>query len=466
MANFISKYFKKDFEQKGVFDALLDVDSHYFINITRLKVATTPEFKNSYEKINEYFRSIAKLLMNAKEKSLKDKCYKSAIKRFHFSEVNDINLGFAKSVNGSAFGKVLTEKIMSDAYDIVKAGTKDPEFFHLLSLFEENVGPDRLSDMIATIVFDDIRAYTRRINQELGIDSIHYPDEVFNDGIVRNPFKKCQIFLLPKEILHELPIAEDWYDVKDVVCRNEVIRSEVNEIIGKEWKKIALAEKKRIILEDVLKDPNKSARVLDAYRQSHTKECDWESDINYIAKKIFLKFDESVCFNLLKNSDDKIPLSSSEAMKEILSIFKTWVEYHKGWFVILDSSTKHREKIVQSLLHLTAERFVNENNLDISFESNAGRGHVDLKISIGSDKSLCEVKLSTNPKYLHGYEKQLIEYGLAEGTDNLFYLFIDVDNSGKTEKLQELHRENMRLGKKCPELIIIDATKKKSASIW
>ena len=30
----------------------------------------------------------------------------------------------------------------------------------MTSLFEENVGPDKLSDMIATIILPDIRAYT------------------------------------------------------------------------------------------------------------------------------------------------------------------------------------------------------------------------------------------------------------------------------------------------------------------
>ena len=62
MPEFISDYFIKDFDAVGVFDAVMDSDSRYFINVTRLKDAKTPEFLESYERINSYFHDIALLL--------------------------------------------------------------------------------------------------------------------------------------------------------------------------------------------------------------------------------------------------------------------------------------------------------------------------------------------------------------------------------------------------------------------
>lgn len=67
MAEFISDYFGKDFDAVGVFDAVMDSDSHYFINVTRLKDTTTPEFLESYSKINSYFHEIALLLLFARK---------------------------------------------------------------------------------------------------------------------------------------------------------------------------------------------------------------------------------------------------------------------------------------------------------------------------------------------------------------------------------------------------------------
>lgn len=62
---FVSEYFDVDLEGTGVFDALLDKDSNFFINIVRLKHSTTPEFEEAYQAINQYFADIATLLANA-----------------------------------------------------------------------------------------------------------------------------------------------------------------------------------------------------------------------------------------------------------------------------------------------------------------------------------------------------------------------------------------------------------------
>ena len=160
---FISEYFQFDEVQSrtmltmGVFDALLDIDSNFFINILRLKESTIPEFKEAYQQINSFFSKIATLLDAADSPSKKDKMYRTALSTFHFHEVNGINLGFSKSGYGSGWGNELSEKILFDAYQIVKKGVKQPEIFHLVSLFEEGVGPDRLSDMIATIIEPEIK---------------------------------------------------------------------------------------------------------------------------------------------------------------------------------------------------------------------------------------------------------------------------------------------------------------------
>ena len=51
---FLSDYLEigDSLENNGVFDPVLDKDNAYFINIQRLKETTTPEFQDSYEKIN------------------------------------------------------------------------------------------------------------------------------------------------------------------------------------------------------------------------------------------------------------------------------------------------------------------------------------------------------------------------------------------------------------------------------
>lgn len=120
-----------------------------------------------------------------------------------------------------------------------------PEIFQLVSLFEENIGPDRLSDMVATIIYPDIVMYTKRIQDELGICKEKCPEYIFReDGLVVNPYKGCEILLLPKDILHELPIAQCWDDIDRVVSENENIRREINEAVGEEWSRWYSRDKK------------------------------------------------------------------------------------------------------------------------------------------------------------------------------------------------------------------------------
>lgn len=68
-----------------------------------------------------------------------------------------------------------------------------------------------------------------------------------------------------------------------------------------------------------------------------------------------------------------------------------------------------------------SKNYISANDLDISFEPDAGRGPVDFKVSRGGDKTIVEIKLSTNTQYLHGYEEQVEEYGKAECTDKMIY---------------------------------------------
>ena len=60
-------------------------------------------------------------------------------------------------------GKMLRNQILRTAKEIVDAGIKDPEFFELLGLFEEGIGPDRISDMVGRIIIDDLYKYTDRV---------------------------------------------------------------------------------------------------------------------------------------------------------------------------------------------------------------------------------------------------------------------------------------------------------------
>lgn len=453
-----------DFGKYGVFEPVIDRDSHFFINLQRLRHTEVPEFRDSLQLINAHFEKIIKLLLQAKAKDCKrDNFYKNTFRYFKFNEVNGICLGFSKSVSGAGFGPKLSAEVVSTAFDIVKAGIEDPEFFQLMPLFQENVGPDRLSDMIATILLERIKAYTLRINAELGIVQKHFPNHQFKNGFLINKFKGCELLLLPRDILHKLPIAECWEDIDTVICENQAIRNELNEEVLDGWAKYSASVKKSYLRRLIFQEPDRFKRVINAYKEEVLDEVNISDDGDYYIDVVSNEFNKN---DINWVSSIAAPKNSLMSSREFLEIFQDWVENNKGWEVIQGFKSHKKEKGIQSLIHLSCKNYIKTNNLDASFEVNMGRGPADIKFSRGNDKTIIEVKLSSNPQYMHGYKTQIEEYANAEGTKNRIYVLIDVGNPGRVNKLEELHEDDLFMGKDVPDLVIIDANPKDSASTF
>ena len=465
-----------ELEKAGTLDPMLDGDLHLFINILRLKQASTPEFQNSYNKINEFFDRIIILLNASQEKH--DAFYREAYRRFDFSEVNETNLGFAAGTSGQGFGKMLREQVIDHAYDIVKAGIKEPEIFHLMQLFEDNVGPDRLSDMLSTIIKPDIEAYTLRILRDLGIDRDSYPALEFdNQGFLLNPYKGGRkVYLLPVEILKEIPIARSWDEIDDVINRNEAIRQEINTEIGNEWHKFPTNQKKEFLRKDIFESKERCERVISAYRKESSDEIDltdpemYKYVPDYYVTRIVKSLANTGCSFKLDAAEysekEEKHLSSYEVTISMLDYFGAFVYEHKGWELIQSFPTVSGEKFTQRLIDACCRKVVEEQGFDISFEPNEGPGPVDIKVSRGSDKTVVEVKLSSNPQCVHGFEKQLPRYAEAENAEHMVFLCIDKGNRGRIQKVKEKYAEMMFREQKYPELYLVDARKQTSASIW
>lgn len=330
----------------------------------------------------------------------------------------------------------------------------------MLPLFQDNVGPDRLSDMIAKLILDDIKAYTKRINRELAITKENYPDIIFEKQFVINPYKGDKILLVPVEILHKLPVAECWEDIDFCVSQNETIRSEMNAEVANEWSQYTAAQRKTILRNQVFKNADACRRVMDRYRNEELSAFNPRDNFEYFLKKL----EQSISHLDINWKSDYSEIDSLRAAEDILNCFRQWVEYNKGWEVIQEASSRKREKILQRVIHLSGMSYIMANNLDMSCEPDEGRGPVDFKISRGQDITIVEVKLSSNEQYLHGFEVQIEEYGKAEQTDNLIYVMVDLGHPGKVQKICDFRDRKVDEGTKVPELIIIDSKPKESAS--
>lgn len=443
---------KEKTKKLGVFDVFLDEDSSFFINLRCLRECTVPEFAGSYDKINTLFREIGLLL---KKSTPGSRLYRKAYEMFDFPEVNGINLGFASGKHGAGFGKQLREQIIKDAYEIIQSGSEQPEIFHLVGLFEDNVGPDRLSDMIARIIYTDILAYTRRILSELEITPEKYPKYQFRDGLVVNPYKRTCLLLLPECILHELPIARCWDDIDRVCAENDAIRAEINEEIGNVWRQISTKERKEYLREYVFKCPDKLKRIISAYQAAPVLPFNVFRNPDYITNYLIDTYEMPIS----KCADSYI------AALEIIENFKTWVEYHRGVSVINGSGEKPSEKLVQRMIYAVGQMFCDKFNWCFSPETDSGRGPADFVISRGTDKTVIEVKLTSNQDCVHGLEVQIEEYAIAEGTDKKIFIVVDTgSNSYRVGKVMEKRDEMISQGLSPATVVAVDAVPKDSAS--
>lgn len=167
----------------------------------------------------------------------------------------------------------------------------------------------------------------------------------------------------------------------------------------------------------------------------------------------------------LENSKIYNEKDSYEAVIRIIDNYKHWIEYCRGANVLAEVPSKTREKIVQYTLHGTALNYCQSNNWDISPEVDSGRGPEDFKISRGNDKTVVEIKLTSNPNCVHGLEVQIEQYAKAENSKNK--VFVLIDNGINSNRVQDVLSCEVRLkseGKSPAKVIVIDAKLKASAS--
>lgn len=451
---------------KGVFDGFIDIDSRLHVDPSLLVISKIPEFENSHNTFEKYFNDVLKLVSHSQTRN--DRFWNEAKKRLQFKEIGNTALGYSDSgTGGNAIGEVLAERILETVSLLSKAGVNDPAIFELVGLIEKGIGADRISDMTIVILIDNFCLYTQRIAKELKAKTKKF---IVKKNTYQLPYDTQNgkfIILVPKDLLNNLPIAVDWDDIDRVCKYNEELREKINELIGASWKKairLPKAELKKLFLEypEVLKD------LIRQYREKPRKAYDFENDPlgEIIWAELSEKASEEYPMDLAKYR----PITANNILvvvKLICNQFGSLIE-NNGWFDYLynDKGLLKPERAPQLLFFGIAEVYCMANNLDLSRETNAGVGSLDFKVSHGHNAKVnVELKYSTNPNLVSGFEKQLPTYNRAEKTDTSIYLIIKTkENMNKIKEIQQLADKQKAEGKRVPEIIIIDGMKQVSAS--
>lgn len=461
----ISDYLSLDsqmVENTGAFNAILGVDSRLFVDPPLAYKSTIPEFLNAKEKVHKYFKTVMMLVRKSTKKY--DKCWNSAVKQVTVPEIKGISIGYsATKGNGNGIGKELAKQIIDDAHQISEVARENVYFFELLGLFEKNIGSDRISDLIIHILKDEFIAYTKRIFKELNRD--YKSDAMLPSG--------DSMILVPKSFLSNLPHAEFTFrhDITD-----EKVRDFLNADIGNSWKDAFTKEDNSYDKHDVFKVFINEPKVFKAFINDYLKtqiysynfvkdpdgEVIWYEETKKAVEKT--KYEFLPIAEQLNNSQKNI-LEKALIMCEI---FKTLVEDNKlgNLFYKESYAEPKREDAIQLVFYGVCHFFSLIHNLDLTPESNTGRGPVDFKISKGVDKVLIEVKKTLYTNLAHGYFVQLEEYKKSEKTNLAIFLVVNLEGETSEKNFKKFKDiiVNTPILERKSKVVYVDARKKESAS--
>jgi len=470
MAMTYSKYLKISHETliaKGVYNAALDQDFNLHIDPLLLKTSGVPEFKGAYDKFIGYFNRFVTLAPFVKAHSMSDRFYRRMFEEFRFPERANTGLGYSRgSTYGRGINGTLSIQLTNTAIEIINAGLKDPAVFALLPLFEDNIGADRISDMIISILYEQFLRYTHRITAELRVAT--YKVE-YNKTFYRLPlYKRRPIIFIPMSMLTDLPVARD-YDEIDRVCNyNRKLKSEIAAQIGLSWSQYSKM-KKNDWKQLLLKNTQVFVDAIDTYKHLEGVPYDFSEDKKgkYCAARLaeLTTYQPLKLWHYLTDS----PSSILDISRAVINQFKSLVENNYMWKIFNRKGREPDETDWQLYIYTIAATYIKAANVDIDVtrENNTGVGAIDFKFSRGRrGKTVVEVKRSGNINLLHGYLEQLPIYMRSEAADYGIFVIIKEDDSheGGIQAVYEASSAIQQKGEYAPEIVVIDARVKGTAS--
>lgn len=454
------------FEKLGVFDAVIGFDTLLFLDPNLLKKTRIPEFKGASQKIKDHFQPIITLLLASKVDG--DRPWDEAKKRLIFRELHGVSIGYGTETgDGNAVGPRLALQLIKSAKEILNFGIRDPEIFELLGLFEEGFGADRLSDMTISIIKDNLFAYTERISQTLKLTQL--VDVELNGRIYHLPPNpqdtKKPLLFLPRSLLRDLPVALSRYDIGYVVRTNTELRDRLNQLIGAVFNKQV---KKKELRDVILARKEHIESIVEAYKSIDGDPYDFERDesgqVTWLRNAHKIAGSNPLSLEIPQNPGQP---DIQGVVERIIFQFKKLVETNGVNAVLYDDAYEPRhEKYSQLLFYAIADKYCQDNNLDMTREANGGRGPVDFKFSRGyTGRALVEIKLSSNTHLVHGFESQLPTYEVSESASSSYYVILrTTTNDTQIKKVRALREQAVRAGEGVPQLIVIDARLQPSAS--
>lgn len=453
-------------ESSGLIDPFINVDTQLFIDPILLSKSSLQIIRDdAYNKFKEYFEKIIRLLIISEREG--DVAWRAAQVQLDLREPPENGLGYGSSGrSGNSRPDEIRDVILRTAKEIVDLGARDPEMISLMGFFEDRVGPDTISDFTSRVIANQLAAITKEFCALVGIPTktsamsreIALPHYTTANG------RERAIMLVPRDVVRELPIANDWSDIEKAASENAAIRTRVNSFLAG-IARPTVSERKAAIRSAVLQSAS-LFEVFVAAVKEYTRFYDPNDDVlgYYKLKEILSsqkdQFKASSSYDIKQNTDD-----IKRLVHDTISMFKHHIENGNLWEALWVNGEPKRERAAQLIYYAISDCFCIANNVDISPEANMGGGPIDFKYSKGYNaRVLVEMKKSTGT-VVHGYKTQLEIYKDASRTNHGIFVVINYGDMGnKLTTIQDIRSARIANGEPASDIVVIDARPKVSAS--
>lgn len=354
----------------------------------------------------------------------------------HFPEYQYTCIGYSSgNTEGRGSGIEFNDKIFQSAKEIVELAQGDPEIFLLLPLLEEGIAGDRISDMVQNIIDDEICRYTVDIMAQIGLQgNLSYETRNYKRYLLlQNPFSKQPIKLLSKDILSNLPVADNVGSVVHELAEfNERLRTIVSRDIGHIWLETTKSAQKEMLLKELKTNKSFFIETLKALKDYNFEHYDLEKDYEGLYKWLadtahFTHFELSKEMRVCLDTIDAL-LSS---VIGIISHFKNLIENSGVWkifWVTHRLQYRHvREYYSQMIFYTVCSAWLTSQDSNIKITLLQDKNPIRLKLNISDKCSLIlHIKHANNASLLKGYTDTL-EQGRALNNEKYLFLILNFE---------------------------------------
>lgn len=441
---------ERDSNHDDWFDCELSTDTPLYVDPFLVFEDDDPYWADARQTVIDFF-GLALSFISAAGGDETSPHYLKAVRMLKFPEPSEFALGLSMGhPKGSGAGFKYARK-MAAALDLLsQRGVTEVPYIQAFSLFCEGLGVDRISDIFCDILKPKFIKYTQSVAsrhdlelEEVAVRAARWQPRTGRWDHLRVPLPKSPVtnegvLLVPSRFLKDIPVVtpDSFWTWADSSV-GEDLRQELNYELN-----VALSRQERTDAgyRTAWRHPNLVVKYLNQVAETDMEPYDIPADPKLLVEWAEAGRDAAARQQPIAKLETEAEFAGW--VFELAKEFQHAVEETDLWRALWDDDLrKYRpEKIVQAIAGMLFAAHCRMADVDLTRESNLGRGPVDFKFSQGWEKrALLEVKLIPSTHFFTGASKQLPQYMRTERADIGIYLCVGyTDSDFSPERLKRI----------------------------